>query len=380
MICSICNRAFDKSDLAAGTCQECFDVIDQTQIQELRNHLNLDAYKPPEISVPTNKEAPILPPESKQCIHCYADLMGEDLEQWDNEGICAICGESNPDIDEGDPAMLLAEGVYTQDGLVLLEEGNLSLHDSVASIDESRPKCDFILNSGSSIGKVISLPVNIEIGRREVRQTISDPTYGDILSKISSEHIKIHLDENGAILIEDLGSLNGTFINGNKIVGPIPTQLNEMDALNLHDLSLVLKLDSRPLLHVRHNQSLVSLCKVVENLPSTIHLGRETSKQNRESWFRMAELQLANESVKIDAMQYISRRHLFLEFKQNDSSDISIRIWHEDGKDACDVLLSQQNLVKKSEVLSASEEQSLSLSDTVEIKFHENDFTVWFEE
>ena len=94
----------------------------------------------------------------------------------------------------------------------------------------------------------------------------------------------------------------------------------------------------------------------------------------------MAQLQLANEPVKIDAMEYISRRHLFLEFKHNEASDISIRIWHEDGKDACDVLLPQQNSVKKSTVLSASEEQLLSLSDTVEIKFHENDFTVWFEE
>lgn len=374
MQCSICNRAFDKSDLAAGTCQECFDVIDQTQIQELRNHLNLDAYKPPEISVPTNKEAPILPPESKQCIHCYADLMGDDLEQWDNEGTCAFCGETNPDIDEGDTEVL------TEDGSVLLDEGNLSPQDSVASIDESHPKCNFILNSGSSIGKVISLPVNIDIGRRDVRQTISDPTYGDILSKISSEHIKIHLDENGAILIEDLGSLNGTFINGNKVVGPIPTPLNETDVLNLHDLSLVLKSDSRPLLHVRHNQSLVSVCKAVENVPFTIHLGRLTSEQTRESWFRMAQLQLANESVKIDAMQYISRRHLFLEFNHNDASDISIRVWHEDGKDACDVLLPQQNSIKKSAVFSASEEQLLSLSDTVEIKFHENDFTVWFEE
>ena len=82
------------------------------------------------------------------------------------------------------------------------------MSSSVALVDESHPKCDFILNSGSSIGKVISLPVNIDIGRREVRQTISDPTYGDILSKISSEHIKIHVDENGAISIEDLGSLN----------------------------------------------------------------------------------------------------------------------------------------------------------------------------
>ena len=376
MICSICNRAFDKSDLAAGTCQECFDVIDQTQIQELRNHLNLDAYKPPEISVPANKEAPILPPESEQCPFCYADLMGDDLVRWKSDCICAFCGERNPS-----PIMPIPKHPQVNDeDTLVLEEGDLSLRNSVASIDESHPKCNFILNSGSSIGKVISLPVNIDMGRREIRQTISDPTYGDILSKISSEHIKIHLDENGAISIEDLGSLNGTFINGNKIVGPIPTQLNEMDALNLHDLSLVLKPESRPLLHVRHNQSLVSLCKVVENLPSTIHLGRETREQNRESWFRMAELQLANEPVKIDVMQYISRRHLFLEFKHNDTPDISIRIWHEDGKEACEVLLPQQNSVKKSAVMSASEEQLLSLSDTVEIKFHENDFTVWFEE
>ena len=142
MICSICNRAFDKSDLAAGTCQECFDVIDQTQIQELRNHLNLDAYKPPEISLPTNKEAPILPPESKQCIHCYADLMGDDLEQWDIEGICAFCGGSNPD---SGPRPNSNNQLETPD-----------TPDSVASIDESHPRCNFILNSGSSIGKVIS--------------------------------------------------------------------------------------------------------------------------------------------------------------------------------------------------------------------------------
>ena len=94
----------------------------------------------------------------------------------------------------------------------------------------------------------------------------------------------------------------------------------------------------------------------------------------------MAQLQLASEAEMIDAMQYISRRHLFLEFKHNDTSDLSVQVWHEDGKDACEVLLPQQNLIKKSTILTASEEQLISLSDTVEIKFHDNDFTVWFEE
>ena len=58
MKCQFCDKILDKGDLGASTCQGCGDVFDQTQIVELRDHLNIEAYKPPEITVPVNKDDP----------------------------------------------------------------------------------------------------------------------------------------------------------------------------------------------------------------------------------------------------------------------------------------------------------------------------------
>ena len=90
MKCQFCDKILDKGDLAASTCQGCGDVFDHTQIVELRNHLNIEAYKPPEITVPVNKDDPLLPPESEQCVECYADLMDGDLESWRNGAACRV--------------------------------------------------------------------------------------------------------------------------------------------------------------------------------------------------------------------------------------------------------------------------------------------------
>ena len=38
--------------------------------------------------------------------------------------------------------------------------------------------------------------------------------------KVSQQHAKVSL-ENNAVMIEDLGSLNGTYVNGEKIEGPV---------------------------------------------------------------------------------------------------------------------------------------------------------------
>ena len=104
MKCQFCDKILDKGDLGASTCQGCGDVFDQTQIVELRDHLNIEAYKPPEITVPVNKDDPLLPPESEQCGDCFADLMDADLEYCRDGSACPYCGASSPHSEEPSPS------------------------------------------------------------------------------------------------------------------------------------------------------------------------------------------------------------------------------------------------------------------------------------
>lgn len=95
-------------------------------------------------------------------------------------------------------------------------------------------------NSRSGNKTVIS-PVQPSVNRSySLNELIIGRDSGNDLSindsSISGKHAKIYLD-NGTVFIEDLRSLNGTFVNGNRIQGRIKVKSSDQISLGTHILN-----------------------------------------------------------------------------------------------------------------------------------------------
>lgn len=359
MKCQLCDKILDKGDLGASTCQGCGDVFDQTQIVELRDHLNIEAYKPPEITVPVNKDDPLLPPESEQCGDCFADLMDADLESWRNGNECPHCGASSP-YSGGPPSSTDSES---------LDISNLS----------EQPLHPFIVNSGPSMGKEIQLPIGVELGRKFLRGVLSDTGYQQLLSTISGEHLRLHTMEDGSLGVEDLGSKNGTYLNGDRVVGPVPRPMECGDVLSLHDLCLTPSPLSSPSVLFHHQQSGVSWKLPLTETKQTVHLGRWTETERRTPWYRMAQLHLAKDADQYDDLDAISRRHFFMDLRL-DGDGVGIQFWHEPGKEPCDVqigtMTGDTEVRQTSTVLDAAVRRVIPFGTKVTVNMRKNAFYI----
>lgn len=359
MKCQFCDKILDKGDLAASTCQGCGDVFDHTQIVELRNHLNIEAYKPPEITLPVNKDDPLLPPESEQCVECYADLMDGDLESWRNGAACPYCGASSPHSRTSSSSM------------------DSESPDMPNPIEQQGYR--FIVNSGPSMGKEIQLPIGVELGRKFLRGILSDTGYQQLLSTISGEHLRLHTMQDGSIGVEDLGSKNGTYLNGDRIVGPLPRSMEYGDALSLHDLCLTPSPPSSPSVLFHHQQSGVSWKLPLTKTKQTVHLGRLTETERRTPWYRMAQLHLAKDLNQHDDLDAISRRHFFMDLML-DGDGVCVQFWHEPGKEPCDVqigtMTGDTEVHQTSTVLDAAVRRVIPLGTKVSVNMPKNTFSI----
>jgi plastocyanin len=68
---------------------------------------------------------------------------------------------------------------------------------------------------GNSLGREIPLEADVVVGRSE---TGMDDLGGD--TEISRRHARFRRTEQGQVIVEDLGSTNGTLVNGRRIGGP----------------------------------------------------------------------------------------------------------------------------------------------------------------
>ena len=70
------------------------------------------------------------------------------------------------------------------------------------------------VTAGNAAGQEIPLEQELVIGR-------STPGQGSLGgdSEISRVHARVYRDASGQLMVEDLGSTNGTFVNGNRISG-----------------------------------------------------------------------------------------------------------------------------------------------------------------
>ena len=360
MKCQFCDKILDKGDLGASTCQGCGDVFDQTQIVELRDHLNVEAYKPPEITLPVNKDNPLRPPESERCGDCFADLMDADLEAWRSGSECPFCGASSPHSGKA-PSRTDSESP---------DLSNLS----------EQPMHPFIVNSGPSIGQEILLPVGTELGRKFLRGLLSDTGYQQLLSTISGEHLRLHTLGDGSLGVEDLGSKNGTYLNGDRVVGPLPRPLECGDVLSLHDLCLTPSPPSSPHVLFHHQQSDVSWKLPLTEMKQTVHLGRLTETEHKTPWYRMAQLQLAKDSNLLRDLDAISRRHFFLDLML-DGDGVGIQFWHEPEKEPCDVqigtIAGETEVHQTSTVLGEAVRRVIPFGTKVTVNMGKNTFCIF---
>src|SRR4051794_30332004 len=87
------------------------------------------------------------------------------------------------------------------------------------------------ITGGNAAGQSIPMEQELVIGR-------STPGLGSLGgdSEISRVHARVFHDPSGRLTIEDLGSTNGTFVNGNRISGQQP--LNPGDQVRVGQTSL----------------------------------------------------------------------------------------------------------------------------------------------
>jgi pSer/pThr/pTyr-binding forkhead associated (FHA) protein len=91
----------------------------------------------------------------------------------------------------------------------------------------------------------VSLDKVIHIGRMDPSSTVFpevDLTDEGTASKsVSRRHARI-LRQNNVVVLEDLGSVNGTFVNGRRLDAYLPKPLNNGDVLQLGRVSIEVKI------------------------------------------------------------------------------------------------------------------------------------------
>jgi hypothetical protein len=242
-----------------------------------------------------------------------------------------------------------------------------------------QPVHPFIVNSGPSMGKEILLPIGVELGRKFLRGVLSDTGYQQLLSTISGEHLRLHTTEDGSIAVEDLGSKNGTYVNGDRVVGPLPRPMENGDVLSLHDLCLTPSPSSSPYVLFHHQQSGVSWKLPLTETNQTVHLGRCTETGRRTPWYRMAQLHLAQNPDQPDDLDAISRRHFFMDLML-DGDGVGIQFWHEPGKMPCDVqigtMTGDTEVQQTSTVLDAAVRRVIPFGTKVTVNMRKNVFSI----
>jgi membrane protein YdbS with pleckstrin-like domain len=97
---------------------------------------------------------------------------------------------------------------------------------------ETRTAPQLELRSGPWSGYELSVPADgLILGRQGqlAEQVALDPT-------VSRQHARVYFSDHGQPVIEDLGSVNGTFVNGHPISGA--TALNDQDVIKIGNIEL----------------------------------------------------------------------------------------------------------------------------------------------
>jgi hypothetical protein len=89
-----------------------------------------------------------------------------------------------------------------------------------------------IVKAGARVGQVHALGEVTDLGRGAGGIVIDD-------EKVSEQHARVRIDEDGQFVLWDLASTNGTFVNGEQIMAATP--IVENDEVKVGTTVLVLK-------------------------------------------------------------------------------------------------------------------------------------------
>jgi hypothetical protein len=109
------------------------------------------------------------------------------------------------------------------------------LPDAMASVDgegpghDARPRLEVVAAKGRDPGQAFAVHAGARLGRSEACEVRIDDSFA------SASHARIY-PSGHAVFIEDLGSTNGTFVNGRQITRPL--QLEVDDTVRIGDTEL----------------------------------------------------------------------------------------------------------------------------------------------
>lgn len=157
----------------------------------------------------------------------------------DNTIFCSECGyylleDTGRETDPLD-AIEMSEVRYTTDD-----------PEKLASLQRGGESLAIRLKIGSS-KREVEMPLNVitHLGRVDAASSVfpevdlSDDS--DISHGVSRRHARI-LKQAGMVVIEDMGSINGTFVNGKRLDPYLPEVLNDGDILQLGRLLIEIKI------------------------------------------------------------------------------------------------------------------------------------------
>ncbi len=84
------------------------------------------------------------------------------------------------------------------------------------------PTFQLVMRAGPNPGKTFTLSKGEIVLGRDVNADIAINT-----AEVSRRHARLHLDA-GVYIVEDLGSTNGTFVNGQRLTTPIPLRSGDI--------------------------------------------------------------------------------------------------------------------------------------------------------
>src|SRR5439155_16260827 len=94
---------------------------------------------------------------------------------------------------------------------------------------------------------------------------------------VSRQHAQISCDKGGRYFIEDLGSSNGTFLNGVRLKERTP--LSESDNLQIGPYLLALRLDQEPVVRATVNATVANASLFVQNPAYKLQVVLEIAEQ-----------------------------------------------------------------------------------------------------